>query len=204
MQTAEKLTAFEAEKATLAEILIERGDIEAELDRLAVELSRPYPTDRQSLIAEAALAELEGRPAPQMVTDKSPLILRRDELRKRREVVAEKIRLQQMQVDRAQNAASAAVGQERRTEYAQIIKSIAAAVITLGQAAEAEQKFRTEFADAGLSFSAGITAGELPFDDFKLSNEYSKPAIYLRQSIAAGYVTADEIEALHKSAKGKA
>lgn len=152
-QAVDRLSALREEHASL----------DREID--AARVSRAQVPARTSRLEDEARTLLSGEGGGTAVAVASLEAI--DKMSRRRNVIAEAIRLQKLHVEKAKGVRDREIATAARPEYEAIIRKLAEALVALSDVAEEEGSFRDRFLEQGISFASVIPP--CPLEAMRLS-----------------------------------
>lgn len=155
-QTFADFPAFTAAAARLSELGAAHAQLDAELD--AARMERADAGFKPSRLEDEARALLSGDGGTAVA---APTLEAVAEMAKRGRLLREATRLQKKAVDELRAEISREIAEASRPEYSAILGRMAAALVTLSEAAEEEAEFRDRFQREGIAFAGVIPPAPL-------------------------------------------
>lgn len=149
---------YVAATAKLSELGAAHAQLDAELD--AARMERADTGGKPSRLEDEARAFLSGDGGTAVA---APTLEAVAEMAQRGRLLKEAMRLQKKAVDELRAKISREIAEASRPEYSAILGRMAAALVTLSEAADAEAEFRDRFQREGITFAGIIPPAPLPW-----------------------------------------
>jgi len=182
IEATERLTALKTES----------NDLERQRSEVETGLSR-YPSERD-LITNEATALLDG--TSEKATRRTELMRNREQLAHRLQVVREAIEIQRGRVATLTTEISAAICKEIEPEHRRLVAEVAAAVLVLAEASQAEADLREQLTLDGVLYSAHLRPMAAP--GFLVSDPHCRAAHYLIEAAQHGYISESSLPAIYR------